>query len=181
MASHVGKHGAASLFARLLFALVVAGLLGLSVSAMHSKPASAAGCGNWQYLNSDTQSEDVADVQPPVSFTITVHTELLKDMTFTSPSTFCGHLEAEISVSLNSCFSFLGDNCVDQGTARAYVVGTNGQKLVDQNWSISLSAPPNGSSPTVTHFTSLVSANCGAAGGTYTTGPITSGSAQRCG
>ena len=173
MTAHVGEHGAMRILARLLFALVVAGLLGVGISATHAKPALASGgCYPLEVLNTDTKVQTVSI--PGGSYQITVHTALW--------SGSC-ELMAETTVSMSHCQNTALSGCSDTGTAAAWVVGSNGVTSVWTPQPISLSAPFLGSSSPVSFFTPASELTCGAAGGSYTGSGgenIRSGSAQKC-
>jgi hypothetical protein len=160
--------------ARLLLALLVAVLLGLSVSALHARPALASGaCPPETVLNSDTKVQTVGI--PTGSYVITVHTVLW--------FLYCGDLGAETTVTLSQCETTTLSGCTDTGTATTYVVGSDGAKYGTTSTLFTLSAPFLGSSPSMSVFTPYVSPNCGAAGGSYAGSGgehILSGSAQRC-
>ena len=83
---------------RLLFALLVAALLGLGINAIHSKPALAACVGRYQILNSDTKVFNG-------EFTITVHTVLEE---LVGDAGFCGELAAVTRASAKARHACLG-------------------------------------------------------------------------
>ncbi len=155
---------------RVLFALLVAVLLGFGVSAIHSKPALAACVGSYQVLNSDTKVFNG-------EFTITVHTVLEE---LVGDAGFCGQLAAVTTVTLSNCVDTF---CEDTGTVTAFVVGTNGARLGTASASIDLTDSRGHPPTSASVFAGPFSASCGAAGGTYVGSQgehITSGSAQRC-
>jgi hypothetical protein len=161
-------------FTRLLLGLLLAALLGVSVSAIHTRPALASGaCPPENVLNSDTKVQTVGI--PTGSYVITVHTVLW--------GLYCGDLGGETTVTLSQCETTTLSGCTDTGTATTYVVGSNGTKYELTSASFTLSAPFLGSSPSMSVFTPSGSPSCGAAGGTYAGSGgehILSGSAQRC-
>src|ERR1051326_3941025 len=157
LTAHVGKHGAMNLLARLLFALVVAGLLGIGISATHSKPALASGaCYPATVLTTASTVQTVP--MPGGSYKITVQTALW--------SGNCGQY-AQTTVSMSQCTNTALAGCSESGTAGAWIVGSDGGIYGWTLKSFSLSAPFLGSSSPVSFFTHASGINCGAAHGSY--------------